>query len=144
MFEPDAAIVDAAGWVAAAAGAQVLCALAHTRRAGSAMTAAVLALGATVGGVASAGSPPPAPPVLPSLDWARAGNHPGPRGEVVVRPGDCLWAITARELGDPTTARVSARWPRWWQANRRVIGPDPDLIHPGQRLRRPEPTPRSS
>jgi nucleoid-associated protein YgaU len=61
---------------------------------------------------------------------------------VIVRPGDCLWAITARELRDPTSVRIAAHWPGWWHANRRVIGPDPNLIHPGQRLRRPGSMPR--
>ncbi|WP_141817906.1 LysM peptidoglycan-binding domain-containing protein [Ornithinimicrobium humiphilum] len=54
---------------------------------------------------------------------------------VVVRRGDSLWAIAARALGtDATDADVAAEWPRWWEANREVIGEDPDLIHPGQRL----------
>jgi nucleoid-associated protein YgaU len=54
---------------------------------------------------------------------------------VVVRGGDTLWGIAERALG-PTAAAadVAAAWPRWWAANRDVIGPDPDLIHPGQRL----------
>jgi nucleoid-associated protein YgaU len=32
---------------------------------------------------------------------------------------------------------VAASWPRWYAANRRVIGADPDLILPGQILRPP-------
>jgi nucleoid-associated protein YgaU len=57
---------------------------------------------------------------------------------VVVRPGDTLWDIAAAHLpGDPTTAGVAAAWPRWYAANRRAIGPDPDLLLPGQRLRPP-------
>jgi nucleoid-associated protein YgaU len=57
---------------------------------------------------------------------------------VVVRPGDTLWGIAAAHLpGDPTTAGVAAAWPRWYAANRREIGPDPDLLLPGQRLRPP-------
>jgi hypothetical protein len=59
-------------------------------------------------------------------------------GPVVVRPGDTLWDIAAAHLpGDPTTASVAAAWPRWYAANRRAIGPDPDLLLPGQRLRPP-------
>jgi nucleoid-associated protein YgaU len=66
-------------------------------------------------------------------------TRPAPRIEiVVVDPGDSLWSITATALGDDAdVAEVAAAWPRWWAANRDVIGPDPNLIHPGQRLRRP-------
>lgn len=56
----------------------------------------------------------------------------------VVRPGDTLWAIAAARLGGhPRPAAIAAQWPRWWAANRRVIGDDPDLIVPGQRLSPP-------
>jgi hypothetical protein len=59
----------------------------------------------------------------------------------VVRPGDSLWSLAAAELG-PTAgdAAVATRWPQWYAANRAVIGPDPDLILPGQVLRIPSPT----
>jgi nucleoid-associated protein YgaU len=58
---------------------------------------------------------------------------------VQVRPGDSLWRIAARELGRRPSARdVSAAWPQWYRANADVIGPDPDLIRPGQQLRVPE------
>lgn len=57
---------------------------------------------------------------------------------VVVRRGDTLWDIAARELpGRPGAAEIAAHWPRWYGANRTAIGPDPNLIHPGQRLRAP-------
>jgi nucleoid-associated protein YgaU len=58
---------------------------------------------------------------------------------VRVRPGDSLWLITAHRLGpaaDPTT--IAATWPRWYAANRAVIGPDPNLILPGQELTSPD------
>jgi nucleoid-associated protein YgaU len=48
--------------------------------------------------------------------------------EVVVRPGDTLWAIAG---GRPEQVR------RWYRTNRAVIGADPDLILPGQRLTAP-------
>jgi nucleoid-associated protein YgaU len=55
--------------------------------------------------------------------------------EVVVRRGDSLWDIAARHLGaDASAADVAVEWPRWHQANRDVIGSDPDLLIPGQRL----------
>ena len=57
---------------------------------------------------------------------------------VVVRRGDTLWDIAARALGpDASVADIAASWPGWYAANRSTIGPDPDLILPGQRLRPP-------
>jgi hypothetical protein len=71
-------------------------------------------------------------------DWPAeqaAGSH------VVVR-GDCLWDIAAdrlRSAGDaPTDAEIAAAVHGWWSANADVIGPDPDLILPGQVLRPPD------
>lgn len=59
---------------------------------------------------------------------------------VVVRRGDTLWEIAARHLGPGVTdLEVAAEWPRWWRANRLVIGSDPHLILPGMRLRPPHP-----
>lgn len=59
--------------------------------------------------------------------------------EVVVRRGDTLWSIAARQLGpDASEAEVAAAWPRWFSANRHVVGSDPDLLLPGQVLRAPE------
>lgn len=59
-------------------------------------------------------------------------------GEVVVRRGDTLWDIAARHLGpDATAVDVALEWPRWHRANRDLVGPDPDLVLPGQRLRPP-------
>lgn len=55
--------------------------------------------------------------------------------EVVVRRGDTLWDLAARHLGpEATDADVAEEWPRWYAANRDVLGEDPDLILPGQRL----------
>jgi hypothetical protein len=55
----------------------------------------------------------------------------------VVRPGDCLWSIAERLLPGADAAGVDAAWRRIHHANRRVIGPDPDLIVPGTTLRIP-------
>lgn len=75
----------------------------------------------------------PAPPVAPA--------PPGPvaRSVVyVVRDGDTMWSITDWALaGRSTPARIAASWRQIWDANRKTIGPDPNLIHPGQRLRVP-------
>lgn len=57
---------------------------------------------------------------------------------VIVRRGDTLWTIAARILPNTAdTAEITAAWHRWYQANRDVIGDDPNLIRPGQRLEWP-------
>lgn len=57
---------------------------------------------------------------------------------VTVRPGDSLWAIAARHLAahglEAERAAVARLWPRVYDANEGVLGTDPDLIRPGQRL----------
>ena len=64
-------------------------------------------------------------------------HRSGPR-TIVVRPGDSLWTIAARELGPHATrTTIDRRWPRWYAANADRIGPDPGLIRPGQHLLRP-------
>jgi nucleoid-associated protein YgaU len=84
------------------------------------------------------------------LDWpiAPAPAHArylvaNPQGRVVVvRPGDSLWAIAQRHLPPRASAeQIAAAWPRWYAANRRLIGPNPDLLLPGQRLTPPQDTP---
>jgi resuscitation-promoting factor RpfA len=60
------------------------------------------------------------------------------RHAYVVRAGDTLWDIARRHLPARASAEQVARaWPRWYAANRGVIGPDPSLIVPGQRLQVP-------
>lgn len=55
-----------------------------------------------------------------------------------VRRGDCLWHIAERHLGSgATSAEITAEWHRWYQANRDVIGDNPDLILVGQVFRVP-------
>lgn len=91
----------------------------------------------------------PAMPPIPSVGHGRApvhGHAPQPRLPrhrhpaelVVVRPGDTLWGIAADHLpGHPPQRRIAAAWPRWYAANRAVIGDDPGLIVPGQHLHPP-------
>jgi nucleoid-associated protein YgaU len=68
----------------------------------------------------------------------RSGQPVRVPARVVVKPGDTLWSIAATELGPNATAEdVATRWPAWYAANRQLIGPDPDLILPGQVLRIP-------
>jgi hypothetical protein len=82
-----------------------------------------------------AGTPADAAPALP--DWPA----PAPADHVVLR-GECLWTIAAADLRaragtEPADAQVAVAVGRWWSANAAVIGPDPDLLLPGQVLRPP-------
>jgi nucleoid-associated protein YgaU len=62
----------------------------------------------------------------------------GATREVVVRAGDSLWSVAARSLGGHATAAEIAReWPRWYRANRAVVGDNPDLLLVGTVLVRP-------
>lgn len=62
---------------------------------------------------------------------------PRPR-TVVVEPGDTLWALAAAGLPPGASdADVAARVALLHRANRAAVGPDPDLILPGQELRLP-------
>ncbi|MGR7026290.1 LysM peptidoglycan-binding domain-containing protein [Geodermatophilus sp. URMC 62] len=57
----------------------------------------------------------------------------------VVQVGESLWTITAQLLGDQVSAQqVLDRWPEVYAANRDLIGPDPDLLRPGQELVLPQ------
>jgi nucleoid-associated protein YgaU len=57
---------------------------------------------------------------------------------VVVRAGDTLWAIASASLPDGSSdADIASACARWHTANREVIGDDPDLIFPAQRLSPP-------
>lgn len=69
----------------------------------------------------------------------RAPNRPAAEPGVVVTSGDTLWSIAAGHLppGQRTPARIAAAWPRWYAANRPVIGADPDHIVAGQVLHLP-------
>lgn len=117
----------------------------------TAPASALPAYAPAVGGVVGSACSPPAvdrprtchettcSPVLPWVGAATASSalRESP-GELVVSPGDSLWRIAQRHLGDdPSDAAVVAEWPRWYDANRAVIGPDPDLLRVGQVLRRP-------
>jgi nucleoid-associated protein YgaU len=129
---------------------------ASTRRA----AAVALGIGLGMGGPWSAGAGPlPTSVASPATapDWPAADRAPGapsspagpvpawpdrtaPGAHVVVR-GDCLWDIAAARLaeagGTPSNAEIATTVRAWWTANADVIGPDPDLLLPGQVLRPP-------
>lgn len=85
-----------------------------------------------------------APPDGPAAPEGPAGPSRPARPVVTVVAGDSLWAIARERLGDDAAAaRVQALTDALHRTNRGVIGPDPDLLHPGQRLRvPPTPSPR--
>ncbi|MGV1036749.1 MAG: LysM peptidoglycan-binding domain-containing protein [Candidatus Nanopelagicales bacterium] len=59
---------------------------------------------------------------------------------VVVKSGDSLWHIAKRQLRTatpqqtPSDSAIDAEWRRWYDANRQVVGPEPDVIKPGLRM----------
>lgn len=166
---PDGLVVAAATWGArVAAGYLLLCvAVVLAGRVGHRqrrlpgtprwlVAAADLALGAVLvlpalpvvladapGGGRSAHPAAAGGTAMPALGWPSSAT-PSPAA-VVVRPGDSLWSIAAAAAPPPATATaVALAWPRWWHRNRAVIGPDPNVIRPGQRLVAPRPDPRSA
>ncbi|MET7691321.1 transglycosylase family protein [Streptomyces sp. NPDC005483] len=69
-----------------------------------------------------------AAPSKPAKTPARSENHidrSASRGDYTVRPGDTLSKVAARH---------GTTWQKLYAANEAVIGADPDLIVPGQRL----------
>ncbi|MCZ9881003.1 LysM peptidoglycan-binding domain-containing protein [Arthrobacter sp. B2a2-09] len=83
---------------------------------------------------------PAAEPGLLGSRPQRAAEQPASpnQREVVVRRGDSLWSIAARQLGPlASDVDIALHWPKWYSANRHVIGDDPGLVVPGQILRPP-------
>lgn len=84
---------------------------------------------------ASGRSGPGAPAGVSAVPQNR---QPDATQDVVVERGDSLWRIAEQHLPPGAGAeQVAAEWPRWWSANRAVVGDDPDLIRPGQQLSAP-------
>lgn len=75
----------------------------------------------------------------PNNDRGQGLPHRSPnQAEVTVLPGDTLWDIAADQLGpDATDWEIAESWPRWYSANRELIGEDPGIIHPGTVLHPP-------
>lgn len=90
---------------------------------------------------------PMPPAAAPVPDWPSGVATPAaspPTADRVVVRGDCLWHIAADsllgQLGRlPSDREVAVAVDAWWRANADVIGPDPDLLIPGQLLRAPGP-----
>ena len=60
-------------------------------------------------------------------------------GHHVVQAGESLWTIAADALPpEAATAQVASTSRAWYEENRSTIGPDADLILPGQNLAEPD------
>lgn len=120
------------------------------------LLASALAVGTTTTAATAAPSGPDRPwhgstrtgPGAPRLDGLPLPDRQpdaarGPTGtaaarRVVVRPGDTLWQLAAGLLPpDADNGAVASLCQVLYSANRTVIGDDPDVIRPGQRLRVP-------
>jgi nucleoid-associated protein YgaU len=72
-----------------------------------------------------------------SLQQEQTGQH---AGAVAVLAGDSLWDIVAQHLGpEASDVEIALEWPRWYEANKTLIGQDPDVLLPGQVLLPPSP-----
>lgn len=81
----------------------------------------------------------PLPPWLgggPSNKTVDPGDGAAAAGPHTVKPHDTLWGIAGARLvpADRAATNIHRYWQQVYRANRRVIGADPDLIHPGTRL----------
>jgi nucleoid-associated protein YgaU len=87
---------------------------------------------------ADAGEPPVLPSALDGLplpDRITAREVTSPL-TVRVQVGDTLWGIAAARLPPGAApAVVDQGWRRIYRHNRSAVGPDPDLLTPGMRLR---------
>jgi hypothetical protein len=128
-----AVAVPAAGLVAAQASADTVTSSPHGH------ASVFMAGSSNHSGIRLDGLPMPDRPAgVPLVAQGRA-------RQVIVRPGDTLWQIAARHLGPAATeAQVAADWPRWYAANRLVIGDDPGLITPGTVLHAPAGAPEGT
>lgn len=85
-------------------------------------------------------APAPTSPVAPHPTSV---HSDGPDAPYIVQPGDCLWRIArdtlaARGGTEPLSVEIARFWPAIYQANRSVVGDDPNVIFPGQALQIPE------
>ena len=65
---------------------------------------------------------------------ARCGSSSrgAPFTEVTVRPGDSLWSLSSARLGPfASDVDIALDWPRIYQANREIIGGNPNLLQAG-------------
>lgn len=76
----------------------------------------------------------------PARAAAAQGPVPSTRATVRVDTGDTLWDLArARLPASASDAEVTRAWRDIWRDNHELIGPDPDLIHPGTVLQLTDP-----
>lgn len=68
----------------------------------------------------------------------RFASGPASTATRLVQPGESLWSIAAEGSPGSSVATVVRETHRWYDANRVTVGPDPNLIRPGQRLSAPQ------
>lgn len=82
------------------------------------------------------GPPASRPPATSPVGISPAGSER--RRLHLVTQGETLWEIAEASLSGPASdLDIDRRWRDIWAANRAMVGPDPDLIHPGTTLRLP-------
>ena len=76
------------------------------------------------------------PPWLGGGPSTPAPGHGAEVSDYTVKAGDTLWDIAGAHLppSQRSAATIHRYWPQIYSANRRVVGADPDLIHPGTYL----------
>jgi LysM repeat protein len=82
-------------------------------------------------GAAAALSAVPSPSAVPSSVVAGASPQPSAATQYVVQPGDTLRSIALDQYGD------AEMWQTIYQANRGIIGPNPDALVAGTTLQIP-------
>ena len=82
---------------------------------------------------------PVAGPGLLAAPAARAAEEAKTEADsVAVLAGDTLWDIAAQAMGPGASdVEIALQWPRWYEANRAIIGQNPDVLLPGQILQPP-------
>ena len=76
-----------------------------------------------------------APPAIRAADDTASGAG---AAAVTVLAGDTLWDVAAHAMGPGASdVEIAMQWPRWYEANRALIGQNPDVLLPGQILQPP-------
>lgn len=73
----------------------------------------------------------PAVPGAPTVTPTTPGMPAASGGTYTVKSGDYLWKIAQQQLGD------ASRWKEIYDLNKGVIGSNPNLLYPGEKLRMP-------
>jgi len=84
----------------------------------------------TVSAAVASASPSPVSTLAPTV-VAQTAPAPSAAADYVVKPGDTLRSIAQDQYGD------ASQWPRIYDANRDVIGSDPDSLQAGTTLKLP-------